>query len=541
MKKLVTIGIIILLIVPFNVLGKELILEDTTIFGGSNDDYVYQIKPTNDGGYIAVGSTASTDINGLTNKGSNDGLLIKYDSTNNIKWKITYGATDFESFNRVIETTSGDIIAVGVSTSTDLFASNGVKHRGGVTVKYDKDGNIIWQRSIGGNGIENVVSLTETTDKNYVIICESSSTDIPGITNKGQYDYIIIKYDKDGNTLWTKTYGGNKNEKLYSLVPTEDGGFVTVGKTESTDINNLTNNGLSDALILKYDKDGNLLYQQNYGGAGDDEFNNITKTIDGGYVVVGDYNSNKFLDLTNEGQLDSFIIKFDKDLQIKWQKNYGGNGYDIFEAVYEEADGSYTITGESTSTNLQGITNKGGFDGIIIEYDKNLDVRFQYNYGGDNLDVLGSYTKLQDKIILSGYTDSSSINSKQNNGKKDAFFIKASYKYNIETNTPENGTYELKNTNNKVEFEPKPDLGYKLDTITIKNHLNEDISVEEKNGIYYFDLTDDVTININFKKTLEINNPETGNINTIVDLIISLILVVGIIYKMRKNTKKNNI
>ena len=120
MRKLVTIGIIILLIVPFNVLGKELILEDTTIFGGSNDDYVYQIKPTNDGGYIAVGSTASTDINGLTNKGSNDGLLIKYDSTNNIKWKITYGATDFESFNRVIETTSGDIIAVAKLSELEI-------------------------------------------------------------------------------------------------------------------------------------------------------------------------------------------------------------------------------------------------------------------------------------------------------------------------------------------------------------------------------------------------------------------------------------
>ena len=180
-----------------------------------------------------------------------------------------------------------------------------------------------------------------------------------------------------------------------------------------------------------------------------------------------------------------------------------------------------------------------GGDTQIIEYDKNLDIEFQQNIGGDNLDVLGSYVKLKDKLILAGYSDSSNINSKQNNGKNDGYFLMASYKYDIKTNTPENGTYQLENTNNKVTFEPKPDLGYKVEKIIIKNHLNEDVSVEEIDGKYYFDLNDDVTIELNFKKVLDMDNPETGNVNTIIDLIISLILVIGIIYKMRKTNKEN--
>ena len=178
------------------------------------------------------------------------------------------------------------------------------------------------------------------------------------------------------------------------------------------------------------------------------------------------------------------------------------------------------------------------FDGIIIEYDKNLDIEFQQNIGGDNLDVLGSYVKLKDKLVLAGYTDSSSINTKQNNGKVDGFLIQASYKYNIKTNTPENGTYQLENTNNKVTFEPKPDLGYKVEKIIIKNHLDEEVPVEIKDGKYHFDLNDDVTIEIKFQKVLNLDNPETGNMNTIVDLVISLILVIGIIYKMRKTNKE---
>ena len=350
---------------------------------------------------------------------------------------------------------------------------------------------------------------------------------------------ILVKYDSNGNILWTKSYGGNKNEKLYSITAIEDDGVVVVGKTDSTNINGISNKGLSDAIILKFDKDGNLIWQQSYGGEGDDEFNNIATTKDNGLVVVGDYNSSKFLDLTNNGSLDSFILKYDKNNNIEWQKNYGGNGYDIFESIYQKDDGGYIITGESTSTNLDGISNMGGFDGIIIEYDINLNIELQHNYGGNDLDVLGSYTKIGDKVILSGYSDSTEINSKVNNGKLDAFFTIMSYKYDINKIHPENGTYELEITNNKAILKQKANLGYKLEHVIIKNHLNENISYTEKDGIYYFDLNDDITVEVKFKKILDLENPNTGGIGLYIELFIGVLLLIWTIYEVRNKIKNN--
>ena len=146
MKNVVKFLVLMLLIVPLNVASKELILENTILFGGSENDYVYQIKPLKDGGYIAAGSISSNDIQDLNNNGSTDALLIKYDATGKIEWKNNYGGTGFDSFNRAIETSNNEIIAVGVSLSDDIYDSNNVQHKGAVIVKYDKNGKIIWQR-----------------------------------------------------------------------------------------------------------------------------------------------------------------------------------------------------------------------------------------------------------------------------------------------------------------------------------------------------------------------------------------------------------
>ena len=105
----------------------------------------------------------------------------------------------------------------------------------------------------------------QTEDGGYIVYGSSGSTDIEGLLIKDG-NAIIVKYDKDGNLLWQKSWGGNFLDGFKSVFQTEDSGFIVFGYSTSTDIEGLPNKGYDDAIIVKYDKDGNLLWQKSWGG-----------------------------------------------------------------------------------------------------------------------------------------------------------------------------------------------------------------------------------------------------------------------------------
>ena len=108
-----------------------------------------------------------------------------------------------------------------------------------------------WQKNWGGNKFEVFSELLQTKDGGFIAYGYSFSTDIEGLPNKGYEDAIIVKYDKDGNLMWQKSWGGNDNDAFYGLLQTEDGGFIAYGYSDSTDIEGLPNKGESDVIIVK--------------------------------------------------------------------------------------------------------------------------------------------------------------------------------------------------------------------------------------------------------------------------------------------------
>jgi hypothetical protein len=231
--------------------------------------------------------------------------------------------------------------------------------------------SVLWGEimNYGGSGLDRFYSVTETTDGGYVAVGRSTSSDgdLPGY--KGNYDAIIAKFDAEGNNLWFKNYGGSEYDRFMSVTETTDGGYVAVGYSQSSNGDLSSNNGGYDAIIAKFDANGNKVWFKNYGGSSDDYFWSVTETTDGGFVAVGSSQSSNGDLPGNKGGMDAIIAKFDAEGNNLWFKNYGGSKDDCFDSVTETTDGGYVAVGYSLSSNGDLPGNKGDSDAIIAKFD----------------------------------------------------------------------------------------------------------------------------------------------------------------------------
>jgi len=337
-------------------------------YGGSGSDTFQSIERTNDGGYVAVGSSKSSDGDLTENKGSSDFVIAKFDGNGNKVWIKNYGGSGLDYFYSVQETSDGGYVAVGYSYSPDGDLTGNKGSNDFVIAKFDSDGNKVWIKNYGGSDGDYFNSVQETSDGGYVAVGFSQSSDGDLTENKGCYDFVIAKFDSDGNKVWIKNYGGSNYDYFHSVQETSDGGYVAVGFSQSSDGDLTRNKGENDFVIAKFDSNGNKVWIKNYGGSSTDYFYSVQETSDGGYVAVG-YSLSSDRDLTeNKGSSDFVIAKFDGNGNKMWIKNYGGSNYDYFNSVQETSDGGYVAVGYSNSPNGDLSGNKGGNDFIIAKF-----------------------------------------------------------------------------------------------------------------------------------------------------------------------------
>ena len=174
-------------------------------------------------------------------------------------------------------------------------------------------------------------SVHQTTDGGYIIVGTTYSFGV------GEDAFWLIKTDEYGDTLWTKTYGGDSGEEGYSVQQTNDGGYIIVGYTDSFGA------GEDDIWLIKTDTNGAVLWERTYGGSNDEEGFEVRQTSDGGYVITG-YTSS-----FGEGDYDVWIIKINENGGTLWTKTLGGVESDVGNSVQQTTDGGYVVTGYTNS------------------------------------------------------------------------------------------------------------------------------------------------------------------------------------------------
>ena len=309
---------------------------------------------------ITFGSTI------LSNTGSSDFFLTKYDSSGNIIWaRSAIGAsTDFG--NGVCADADGNVYATGYFYSSTItfgsFVLTNAGHRDIFIVKYDSSGNVLWAKSAGGVNWEDGNSITTDGNGNaYVTGIFTSSAIIFGIdtlVNAGAFDVFVVKYDSSGNTLWAKSGGGSGTDIAYSIYSSTGNTLYLTGYFTGPSITfgsiTLNNPGI---FVTKYDSSGNVLWaNEAIGGAS--QGNCVTADGNDNSYVTGNFSSNSIafgsivLTNSNPGSHEIFVTKYDVSGNVIWAIGNGGSLIDESMGISVLGNSSIYVTGRFWSPSI---------------------------------------------------------------------------------------------------------------------------------------------------------------------------------------------
>lgn len=336
-------------------------------FGGSSEDNGRFVQGTSDGGYILIGFTMSNDGDVIGNHGGYDCWVVKLDSIGDIEWQRALGGSGMDAGVSIIQTSDGGYAMISVSDSNDedVYGNNGQTDFW--VVKLSELGNIEWQKSLGGSSSETASSIQQTADGGYIVSGQSSSNDGDVTGNHGDSDFWIVKLSSFGDIQWQNSYGGAAYDHGLSIQETADGGYITCGFVESNNGNVTFNHGSRDVWVLKLSNNGDLEWEKSFGGTGDDWGHEIQITSDGGYVILGHSNSNDGDVFNIHGSRDYWAIKLSNFGVLEWQKTLGGSESDIGHSIRQTLDGGFILIGESQSNDGDVTGNHGASDYWIVK------------------------------------------------------------------------------------------------------------------------------------------------------------------------------
>jgi hypothetical protein len=275
---------------------------------------------------------------------------------------------------------------------------------------------IQWQKTIGGTLLDELITSQSCFDGGYILggFSKSSSGFDKTDTCRGGNDYWIIKLDSLGNSEWDRTYGGTNDDDLFSIIQTDDSGFIIGGRTESDSTGDMSihSHGVSDFWIIKINSSGNIEWQKTYGGNDEEDFKQIIATNDHGFLLGGSSISNASGNKSENriGAWDYWIIKIDSIGNIQWQNTIGGTDVDELSDIKQTLDNGYLVAGYSISDISGDKTNNSynhSIDYWIVKLDSSGNIIWQKTIGGSDYDKLTTIVGTSDGgFILAGNSNS---------------------------------------------------------------------------------------------------------------------------------------
>ena len=301
-------------------------------FGEKETDTGEDLIRTSDGNYLIAGSMGSTGSSGDSINAEYI-WIIKADEQGNKVWDNIYGENSSmsESF-AVAPTHDGNFIIAG----NTINSKNNMPKHAIVCIKIDMDGSTIWQNFYETELNQQAYGIVSTSD-GFTIIANKEVKE-----NKKRWDIWLLHIDKFGNRVWDSSYGGQDNDIANALLHTKDGGYIITGYTYTFA------SASRDVWIIKTNGKGERIWEKTYGGDGIDEGYSIIETNNGGYLIVGYtevWEGNKFGENSSKDALNAYLIKLSPEGEKEWIRSLGGEGEQRLYDVLQTKKGDYIAVG----------------------------------------------------------------------------------------------------------------------------------------------------------------------------------------------------
>lgn len=481
--------------------------------GGTSYDLANSVTTDASGNVISVGdfygSSVTFGLTTLTSGGDADMFIVKYDAGGNVLWANSAGGNLEDRGLSVSADDSGNIIAVGSFSSATMNFDTITLTNAGVgdiyIVKYNVSGNVLWAKSFGGTSFDGARSITTDHSGNIFVSGSFNSPTITfgssTLTNTGNFDFYIAKFDPAGNVLWVRSASGN-NWDYGSITVDDSGNVIAAGTylspTLTFDTTTLINAGGSswDLFVVKYDAAGNLRWANTAGGTGSDGVSSVTSDASGNVIIAGTFNSASIsfdtITLTTPGM---FIVKYNaigKSLWAIFVDGAGATSVTTDGAGNIIAAGSFnnpTITvGTTMFTNADTVNHTA--DLFIAKYDSSGNLFWANSTGGINTDnVYSLTTDVSGKIIAAGlfysptiaFGSTTLINADNTGNTYDLFIAK------LDTTTV-TGFNETGSLENNVFLFPNPATTHFA--IVLENNKNKnEVTITDITGNIIFHIT----------------------------------------------------
>jgi hypothetical protein len=245
-------------------------------------------------------------------------------------------------------------------------------------MKVEKYFNEGWSKTVGYEQNDAFYDIAITSDGGYITVGYSDND------SETAY-YFITKFNSKGEVEWDKKYGGWDNPDIgYSVIQTMDGGYLVGGWAASSTGDVANNNPFqrdSGYWILKLDKDGNIIWKKNYGGDGNDQLKHLIQTTDGNYMAIGNTDSKNGDVSEHFGEDDIWLLKLDHAGNILKEKSFGGSKSERALVVRETNDGGIIFAGMTASSDGDVPKNIGERDIWVVKLDHNENIQWSKVYG----------------------------------------------------------------------------------------------------------------------------------------------------------------
>jgi hypothetical protein len=293
----------------------------------------------------------------------------------------------------------------------------------GVLTWHDSNGIPIRRRWIGSERLEQLNGVA-IGPAGTIFVAGWSDGVVSGVS-AGAIDLFIQAISPAGSTLWSKQLGGSGRDRPTALASTVDGGIVVAGHTESS-FAGLTNAGNEDAFLIRFDANGDILWARSIATPGPDHAYGVYVLPDDDVLVTGRMAGSDWTPTSGDPG-DAFLARYDANGNLRWLQRFGSSAYEYGRSIAVTITGDIIVSGRSEG-NFQGLINQGGFDGFVSRFSADGNHQASKLYGTGGNDVVNQLLILSNgDLVVAGMSEGNFENFGNTSGSYDLFVERVSF------------------------------------------------------------------------------------------------------------------